>query len=434
MVSVSDASPNGTDDMTKGQPLPYIPAPLDASRLEIERAGSLKLLPEPADMVFGETKTDHMLIVKYDPDSGWGAPRIQPYQNLELDPASHCLHYSSNLFEGMKAYLGPDGTPLLFRPGLNAARMARSAERLALPVPDPDALVILIKKLVSLERRWIPKAPGYSLYVRPTLIGTRPAMGVVASLHATLFIIVSPTGPFFKQSGASTGVKPISLYAAHDLVRSWPGGTGAYKLGSNYAPCFMPQVKAAKEGYQQVLWLLEDTDPQPGGKGNGVEDTPEKSSGPNMRITEAGQMNFFAVIRREDGDLNLVTPPLDGTVLPGVTRQSCLELAQFHNLPPSHPSHSCLPGVPTDIKVHPKEKKITVEEISQLNDAGRVLEVFGAGTAAVVCPIGRIGYKGTDIVLPAYPSGFGVVSKGLLDALQSIFVGDVENEWSVRCE
>ncbi|KAG8835766.1 hypothetical protein FRC17_001160 [Serendipita sp. 399] len=361
MVSVPVNASNGPNDATNASDSSTVPAPLDVrSLVKLYRRNALRIITLgiptrnrasylaqaiTGPREYGETKTDHMLVATYDPDSGWSALKIQPYQNLQLDPASHCLHYSSNLFEGMKgcikAYLGPDGTPLLFRPDLNAARMARSAERLALPAPDPDALVILIKKLVSLERRWIPKESGYSLYIRPTLIGTRPAMGVVESRHATLFIIVSPTGPFFKQSGPSAGVKPISLFAAHDLV-------------------------------------------------------------------QAGQMNFFAVIRREDGDLDLVTPPLDGTVLPGVTRQSCLELAQFHNLPPSHASYRCLSGVPNSTKVFPRERNITVEEIMHLNDMGRALEVFGAGTAAVVCPIGRIGYRGSDVVFSTNPSGFGM--------------------------
>jgi branched-chain amino acid aminotransferase len=176
-------------------------------------------------------------------------------------------------------------------------RMTRSAERLALPSFDPDALLALIKQLVLVEKRWIPTKPGYSLYIRPTLIGTRPAMGVVASSHATLFTIVSPTGPFFKEDDPSQPVKPVSLYASYDHVRAWPGGTGAFKLGGNYAPCFMPQVLAAKEGYQQILWLLEDV----GAKGRNAE-----SKEPEMRITEAGQMNFFAILIREDGGMPIL--------------------------------------------------------------------------------------------------------------------------------
>lgn len=197
--------------------------------------------------------------------------------------------------------MGPDGTPLIFRPDLNATRMARSAARLALPSFNTEALITLIKKLVMVEKRWIPTRPGYSLYIRPTLIGTRPAMGVVVSEHATLFIIVSPGGPFFQQDDESAGVKPVSLYASYDYIRSWPGGTGEYKLGGNYAPCFMPQMIAARAGYQQILWLLEDTrlketDPV---AANGAMDTERKS--PEMRITEAGQMNFFAALKRDDG-------------------------------------------------------------------------------------------------------------------------------------
>jgi branched-chain amino acid aminotransferase len=184
---------------------------------------------------------------------------------------------------------------------MNMARMTRSAERLALPPFNPKALLELIKALVLVEKRWIPQSPGYSLYIRPCLIGTRPAMGVVPSDHATLFVIVSPTGPFFKQDGVSTGVQPVSLYASYDHVRAWPGGTGGFKLGGNYAPTFMPAHIAAKEGYQQILWLLEDAKPieTDAIKANGAVDMIKKS--PEMKITEAGQMNFFAVILRDDG-------------------------------------------------------------------------------------------------------------------------------------
>ena len=201
----------------------------------------------------------------------------------------------------IQAYLGPDGTPLIFRPQLNAARMTRSAARLALPTFDADAFIKLIKRLVMVEKRWIPQIPGYSLYIRPALIGTRPAIGVVVSDHATLFVIVSPGGPFFKQDPDFKGVKPVSLYASYDYIRSWPGGTGEYKVGGNYAPCFMPQMKANEAGYQQILWLLEDVEQKEkdAPAANGAVDAEKKSQ--EMRITEAGQMNFFAVIKRANG-------------------------------------------------------------------------------------------------------------------------------------
>ena len=326
--------------------------------------------------------------------------------------------------------------------------MTRSAERLALPDPDPDALLALIKKLVSIERRWIPTESGYSLYIRPTLIGTRPTMGVVPSQHAMLFIIVSPTGPFFKASDPTVGVKPISLFAAYDFVRSWPGGTGEVKIGGNYAPCFMPQKRAAEQGYQQILWLLEDIEPKERDAVAANGETPHAKSR-EMRITEAGQMNFFAVIKRENGgvcsyslendwltilDLDLVTPPLDGTVLPGVTRQSCLDLAKFHNLPTGDASYACLPGIPATTRVYPVERVITIEQVLQHNKEDRLVEVFGAGTAAVVCPIGRIGYRHSDVCFPDHPGGYGPITRALLDALQDIFVGKTQSKWSVRCD
>ncbi|QRW05730.1 amino-transferase class IV protein [Ceratobasidium sp. AG-Ba] len=371
---------------------------LDASKLIITHSVNLKELPPPENLVFGQTMTDHMLIVNYSPETGWTAPVIKPYAPLELDPACSVFHYTPALFEGMKAFLDPSGQPRLFRPDLNMHRMSTSADRVALPHFDANELLKMIKKLVHLEKRWIPRLEGYSLYIRPTMIGTRP---VAASTHACLYVICSPTGPYFP-----TGYKPVSLWAEQDAVRSWPGGTGAYKLGINYAPCFKPQREAAKKGTNRFC---------------------------GSWITEAGQMNFFVVFRREDGGLDAITPALDGTILPGVTRNSVLGLINSKSSP-----------IMNYISAHAlraEERVVTLGEVREMADKGRLVEAFGVGTAAIICPIGRIGYQDrsgsglvSDIEVPAYKSGLGPLASVLMESIVAIQEGRVEFDgWSVPC-
>jgi len=261
---------NGFPDGLNGEAKPN-PSELDISRLVLNLAKELKPIPPPESLVFGETKTDNMLISHYDPVNGWSAPEIKPYGPLSIDPASSCLQYATNIFEGMKAYLGADGKVRLFRPYKNMERLARSAARVALPKFDQDALLMLIKRLVLIEKRWVPTKPGYSLYIRPTMIGTRSGLGVRYSETATLYVMVSPTGPYFKN-----GLHPISLLAISETARTWPGGTGSYKLALNYTPGFVPQIDAAAQGYDQVLWLLE-SDSQ-------VDENGKKE----LKITEVG--------------------------------------------------------------------------------------------------------------------------------------------------
>lgn len=265
---------------------------------------------------------------------------------------------------------------------------------------DPDALLVLIKRLVDLEKRWIPNKPGYSLYLRPTIIGTRPALGVAASDHACLYVVVTPTGPYFK--GEARG---ISLLAVNESVRSWPGGTGGHKLGLNYAPGFAPQREAAKQGYEQILWLLGD------------------------RLTEVGAMNVFVIVKRDDGNLDALTPPLDGTILPGVTRSSVLGLLDAHTQ-----GKSFLPNVPPTTKIYTQEIPITMSELKAWADDGKLLEIFGVGTAVAVAPVGKIGYQEweEELVLPGAKTGLGLVGKGLFEHLIDIQTGKVDFEgWSV---
>ncbi|KAI5834785.1 branched-chain amino acid aminotransferase II [Schizophyllum commune Tattone D] len=345
-----------------------------------------------------------MLVVDHDPIHGWNAPEIKPFGPLSLDPTSSCFHYCPCVFEGMKAYLGPNGKPRLFRPQLNMARLLRSAVRSTLPAFDPEAALELIKRLVAQEARWIPNKPYHGLYIRPTIIGTRPSVGVMPTDDYGLFFAVCvPAGPHFVP-GTS---QPLALLAVEDRVRAWPGGTGAYKMGGNYAPAFESQKDAMRRGYNQNLWLI----------------------GENQQICEAGIMNFFAVVRRDDGDVDLITPELDGTILPGITRQSILELADAHTA-----GRTELPGISPSTKIHTHQRLITLPELRELNTSGKLLEVFACGTAVVVVPIGRIGYKEEDIELPKYIEGYGPVAKGLWERLVAIQEGRFEwEDWSMPC-
>jgi len=300
----------------------------------------------------------------------------------------------------MKAYLGSDGKPRLFRPQKNMARLKLSAERMALPPFNTDALLTLIQKLIAVDSRWIPTLTGYSLYVRPTIIGTRDSLGVTASDSACLYIVLSPTGPYFRG-----GTKPISLLAVSESVRSWPGGTGGHKFALNYSPGFLPLRMAAAKGYDQVLWLLGD------------------------KITEVGAMNVFAAVQRSDGDVDIITPPLDGTILPGVTRASCLALSQAHTA-----GKITLPGLSPSLRLHTHERILAMPELVDWSTEGKLLEVFGVGTAVIVAPVGRIGFQEKDLVLPKYDAGLGPIGQGLWSMITDIQTGKVPFEgWSVPC-
>ncbi|KAJ4467233.1 aminotransferase [Lentinula aciculospora] len=384
---------------------------LDPSKLIVTLTARLKPIPQPESLVFGATMSDHMLIASFDPINGWSAPEIKPYGPITLDPASSCFQYATNTFEGMKAYIGPDGSARLFRPEKNMARLARSAERLALPPFNTDALLELIKRLVVVDQRWIPNLEGHSLYIRPTIIGTRSALGVSASDHALLYVILSPSGPYFR-----TGPKPIALLAAAENVRAWPGGTGSHKVAGNYAPGFLPQRNAAKQGYDQILWLLRDK--------------------AGWKVTEAGAMNVFIVLSREDGDIDLITPPLDGTILPGVTRDSVLAIAKAHTS-----GNLTLPGIPSTQSVHPYEQTFTIADMDQWFAEGRLQELFVVGTAVVVAHVGRVGFQddmkkpARDLVLPSHEGRMGPVSRAVRQMIIDIQQGKVEwDGWSVRCE
>uniref|UniRef100_A0A6G1S5M1 Branched-chain-amino-acid aminotransferase n=1 Tax=Aceria tosichella TaxID=561515 RepID=A0A6G1S5M1_9ACAR len=336
------------------------------------RASDLVTLPcSPAEMkpkpsidqlLFGHFFTDHMFQVEWDHERGWSTPLITKVHNLEVHPGSKVLHYAVQAFEGAKAFRGFDNRIRFFRLDANIKRLLRSSRRLALPDFDELELMRCIHKLVHLDQDWIPEltsgSPLTSLYIRPTIMGIEPSLGVASSRKSLLYVLLSPVGPYFK-----TGFKPVTLYTDPDFVRAWPGGAGHAKLGANYAPTIMLQKQAEKLGLQQVLWLY-DTD---------------------MKLTEVGTMNIFVSIKNpQTGKIHLVTPPLtDGIILPGITRDSIIKIARQWD----------------DVVV--EERYVTIGELQQLIHEERLIEVFGSGTACIVCPINGIQMKdGTKIKIP----------------------------------
>lgn len=333
-----------------------------------------------------------MLAVEWTQDDGWLDPKITPYQNLSLDPATCVFHYAFECFEGMKAYKDKDGNVRLFRPDKNMARLNKSAARIALPTFEPTSFIELISKFTKLDSRFIPNQRGYSLYLRPTMIGTQKTLGVGPPGSALLYVIASPVGPYYP-----TGFKAVSLEATDYAVRAWPGGVGDKKLGANYAPCIVPQLQAASRGYQQNLWLF----------------------GEEEYVTEVGTMNMFVVIKdKSTGQKELLTAPLDGTILEGVTRDSVLALARERL-------------VPEGWKV--TERKYTMQELYDASQEGRLVEAFGAGTAAIVSPVRTIAWRGkhVDCGLKETEES-GETALRIKHWIEAIQYGEEEHEWSVR--
>ncbi|KAL9535783.1 Branched-chain-amino-acid aminotransferase [Sphaerulina musiva] len=371
---------------------------IDASQLSVTTTTTPKEITPNADLVFGRAFTDHMLSLEWTASDGWLAPRITPYQNLSLDPATCVLHYAFEAFEGMKAYKDTQGRVRLFRPDKNMARLNKSVARIALPTFNGEAVIELLKKFVKLEERFIPSQKGYSLYIRPNMIGTQRTLGVGPPGSAMLYVIASPVGPYYP-----TGFKAISLEATDYAVRAWPGGVGASKLGANYAPCIVPQMQAATRGFHQNLWLFKDTDPT-----TGVEED---------FVTEVGTMNFFVAIQHKNGEKELMTAPLDGTILDGVVRDSVLALARERM-------------VPQGWKI--SERRFHMRELAEAAKEGRLLEVFGSGTAATVSPVRAISYKG-ELVDCGLPAGkeFGPVVEQMKNWIEGIQYGEEDHPWSV---
>lgn len=351
-------------------------------QIKIEKTKAPKQKPDQSNLGFGNYYTDHMFLMNYDAGQGWHDARIVPYAGITLDPAAMCLHYGQEVFEGMKAYRAQNGDILLFRPEKNMARMNRSNDRLCIPALDEDFCIEAIKELVRVDADWIPTAQDTSLYIRPFIFATEAHVGVHAA-HSYLFcVILSPVGAYYPE-----GLNPVKIYVEDQYVRAVPGGMGFAKAGGNYAASMKAQTEAAEKGYSQVLWL------------DGVQ---------RKYIEEVGTMNVFFVI---DGEV--VTPALQGSILSGVTRMSCIEMLQDW-------------GVPIT------ERAIAIDEVVQASQAGKLSEVFGSGTAAVISPVGELCIGDTTIQINN--GKIGPLSQKLYDNLTGIQWGRLPDPfgWTVK--
>ncbi len=326
---------------------------------------------------FGNYFSDHMFLMDYDEGEGWHDARIEPYHPLALDPACTVLHYGQEIFEGMKAYRSKNDDILFFRPYKNAERWNQSAARMCMPGMDPDMYCEALNAIVSLDRDWTPHAPGTSLVLRPAMIAVDPCLGVHPAKKYLFFILCSPSGDYFKN-----GIAPVSIYVEEEFIRSAPGGTGYAKCGGNYAGTMLASARVAEKGYDQVLWL---------------------DANEHKYVEEVGSMNMMFVI-----DDVIITAPLDGTILPGVTRDSVLTLAE-------------------DAGWKTEERKLSIDEVYRASREGRLNEAFGTGTAAVVSPVGRLCYKNEEIIINN--GEIGPKAAYLRDRLLNIQLGNCDDKF-----
>ena len=349
--------------------------------IKIEQTQNKKVMPAPKDMLFGANFSDHMFVMQYDRENGWHNPRIAPYGDITLSPAAMVLHYGQELFEGMKAYRTASGKINLFRPTKNVERMNWTCERLCIPEINPDDALAAIKAVVAYEKDWVPSEPDYSLYIRPFIIATDPFIGVRPS-HTYLFmIILSPVGAYYPE-----GMNPVKIYVETEYVRAVRGGLGFAKAGANYAASIKAQQKAQAAGYTQVLWL------------DGVE---------RKYVDEVGTMNVFFVI-----DGKVITPNLEGSILPGVTRDSCIHLLK-------------------DWGYTVEERRLALAEIVEASKAGKLNEAFGTGTAAVISPIGTLNNEGE--IININNGATGPIASKLYDTITGIQYGRIEDKFNWTC-
>jgi len=344
-------------------------------RIHVDLCSKRKEKTKPDQLQFGREFTDHMFIMDYSEPLGWHDARIEPYQPLSIDPSSMVFHYGQSVFEGLKAYLSPSGDAQLFRPNINLQRLNQSNNRLCIPPIDEEFALKAIKQLVALEKDWIPKAEGTSLYIRPFIISTEPYLGVAPSHQYKFIVILSPVGAYYKE-----GINPVKIAVENKYVRAVTGGTGEAKTGGNYASSLKAQESANKNGFAQVLWL------------DGVE---------KKYIEEVGSMNVFFKINGE-----IVTPALNGSILEGITRNSVIQLLKYWNIPVV-------------------ERKISMEDLYQAYNDGLLEEVFGTGTAAVISPIGQLTWNDQHLVVNDGKTG--PIAQDLYDTLTGIQYGNQED-------
>lgn len=353
--------------------------------IKIQKTTTPKAKPDENRLGFGNYYTDHMFVMDYTEGQGWHSARIEPYHALSLDPAAMVFHYAQESFEGLKAYRTKEGKVQLFRPEKNGERLQSTHERLCIPTIPVEDFVQAVKALVDVDRDWVPSAEGTSLYLRPFTIATEAHLGVKPSDSYQFLVIASPSGAYYEE-----GLNPVKIYVEDEYVRATPGGTGFIKYGGNYAASLAGQMKAHEMGYSQVLWL------------DGIE---------RKYVEEVGSMNCFFKI---DGVIR--TAPCVGTVLPGITRMSCIELLRDW-------------GYTVDC-----ETRLSIDEVMQAARTGHLEEVFGTGTAAVVSPVGQLYYEGETAVIGG--GKIGEVTQRLYDTLTGIQWGTVADEkgWVVPVE
>lgn len=340
--------------------------------IRVTRATEKKPKPKDADLGFGSVFTDHMFVADFEEEKGWYDPRIEPYGPLAMDPAAAVLHYAQAVFDGLKAFRGKDGRVRLFRAQKHVERLNRSAERLCIPPLDPELALRSIVDLVRLEKDWVPSTVGTSLYVRPTIVANEPFLGVRPARSYIYFVILSPVGAYYPE-----GINPVKILVVDKYVRAVEGGVGGAKTGVNYAASLYAAEEAKHEGFTQVLWL------------DGRE---------RKYIDEVGTMNIMVRIGDE-----VITPPLTGTILPGVTRDSALTLLREWG------------------EYRVSERPLSIDEVLVAGERGTLREVWGTGTAAVISPVGELAYKGRRVVVNE--GKIGEVTQRLYDSIVGIQYG-----------
>ncbi|HKM20575.1 MAG: branched-chain amino acid aminotransferase [Clostridia bacterium] len=343
--------------------------------IRYEKTTNPKPLPEADNpLTFGTIFTDHMFEMDYEEGKGWFDPRVIPYQPIVLEPSAMVFHYGQEMFEGLKAYKAADGRTLLFRPDKNAERTNNTNKRICMPQIPIEDFVQAVKAVVKTDEKWIPTKEGTSLYIRPFIIATDPFLGVRPSNTYKFIIILSPVGAYYPE-----GLNPVKIWIEDDYVRAVKGGVGEAKTGANYVASMAAQMKAHEEGYSQVLWL------------DGIE---------RKYIEEVGAMNIFFKINGV-----VVTPKLNGSILPGITRNSCIELCKSWGLPV-------------------EERRVTAAELFEAAKNGTLEEVWGTGTAAVISPVGHL--REGDTVVQIQDGGIGELSQRLYDTVTGIQLGKIE--------
>lgn len=344
--------------------------------IKITKTTNPKKKPEKGQPLgFGHIFTDHMFVMNYTEGKGWHDPRIVPYGEISIEPSAMVFHYGQSMFEGMKAYRGKDDSIYLFRPDMNAKRANQSNARLCIPEIPEDMFVEAVKAVVDVDRDWVPSDPGTSLYIRPFVIATDAFLGVAPSKTYLFMVILSPSGAYYE-----SGLEPVGIWIEDEYVRAVKGGMGFAKTGGNYAASLIAQVKAHDSGYSQVLWL------------DGVE---------RKYIEEVGAMNICFKIAGK-----VVTPMLNGSILPGITRNSILQVCR-------------------DWGYEVEERRISVDELVAAAKDGTLEEVFGTGTAAVVSPVNKLRYE--DDVMNIGDGSIGELTQKLYDELTGIQWGERED-------